>query len=169
MKNCLICHTRVRFIKFKSQDGYVCKSCYEDVSLNFTQTITDKTKPELLNDYQNAQLKKELPDFNITRRVNQFILFDDTRQIFCLPNHPAYSSNGLGPEYYLQSEVANCRLEETHEKKETELLGTLRVIIEFNERRPKRQIRLISKAISCDSMPYKTMKTLAEKIVKELN
>jgi hypothetical protein len=51
MKKCLICQKPLKWIKFKSLDGHVCKKCYEIVSVSFSQTITQKTRDELIEIY----------------------------------------------------------------------------------------------------------------------
>lgn len=168
MTSCLICDRPVRFFKFKCQNGCVCKKCYEVVSLNFTQIITDKNEAELLRIYTAAQAEEHQAAFDITRRINQFILFDDLRQLICLPNHPNYAHSALGPEYYSLSDVKNCKKIEVKTKKDDKVLGTIKVLIEFVDSQLKREIWLLKKPIACDSLPYQTMRSLAEKIVQEL-
>lgn len=173
MKQCLICDTPVRFVKFKCQDGYVCKPCYEKVSLQFTQTITTKSKEELLAIYHEEQLATPADSFEISRKINQLVLFDDEHQRICLPNHQKYSQETLQPEFYPFSAINSCQLEEKQvikvEKKQEQQLGTIKIIIKLFDQQPvTRNIWLISKPIRIDSMPYRTMQTLAHKIIQEM-
>lgn len=87
MKECLICGGPLKLIKFKCADGYVCKGCYEKVSVNFTQTIKTKNKDELLALLEGSTKETTTPTFEISRKINQLIFFDDKNQKICLPNH----------------------------------------------------------------------------------
>nr|WP_321292301.1 hypothetical protein [uncultured Trichococcus sp.] len=174
MKTCLLCGDRLKFIKFKCQDGHVCRTCYEKVSLQFTQTIKSKTKEELLAIYQEEPVADPSKYFEMSRKINQLVLIDDHNKQFCLPNHPKYSMEELQPEYYSFSEVAGCHIEERHvlkkDKKKDLKLGTINVVISLDDGRKNiRNIWLIPKPIQIDSIPYRTMQALANKIAKEVN
>lgn len=174
MKECLLCNTAVRLVKFKCADGYVCKDCYEKVSLKFTQTIKTKTKEELLQQLKAPVEVAEAAAFEISRKINQLILFDDKHQQLCLPNHKKYTKEALKPEIYPFSAVADCQLVEEQSqqlvKKKKQMLGCIKVVLTVDqEERITRDIWLIPNLINVDSMPYKTMKSLAENIVSEVN
>lgn len=174
MKTCLLCEDQLRFIKFKCQDGHVCKICYEKVSLHYTQTIKTKTKEELLAIYQEELAAATPIHFEISRKINQLVLIDDHNKQFCLPNHPNYSKEDLQPEYYSFSEVAGCHIEEQHvlkkDKKKDLKLGTIKVVIDLdNGRKTSRSIWLIPNPIRIDSMSYRTMHALANSIAQEVN
>ncbi|MBO1306081.1 hypothetical protein JZO70_07905 [Enterococcus sp. 669A] len=170
MKECLLCSAPLKLVKFKCAEGHVCKVCYEKVSLNFTQTIKTNTKEELL-----ARLENEPTDaFEISRKVNQLILFDDNQQQLCLPNHKKYTKENLKPEFYPFSSILDCQVvEEQVEKivkKKKQTLGTIKVVITFAGKQPvTRDIWLIPNLIDNTSMAYKTMRSLAESIIKEID
>lgn len=171
MKKCLVCEAPLRLVKFKCIEGYVCKTCYEKASLNFTQTIKTKTKDELL-----AIIK--LPDqdsinvgFEISRKINQLLLFDDSHQKICLPNHKKYTKEVLKPEIFAFSEILSCEIIEEHtekmDKKKKLELGVIKVQLTFET--AVRDIWLIPNFINRESMPYRTMLSLADNIVNEVN
>lgn len=112
MRECLLCYSPLKWIKFKCADGYVCKNCYEKVSTNFTQTIKSKNKKELLTIL--ADLQEEMVDssFEISRKINQLIFFDDNNQQICLPNHKKYTKENLKPEVYPLAAILNCEVVE---------------------------------------------------------
>lgn len=172
MKQCLICQKPLKWVKFKSLDGHVCTECYEIVSMSFSQTITQKSKTELVELYQNRRTYDDSTVFETTRSINQLILFDDTHQKICLPNHSKYTQAKLEPEYYDFSELVDYQinlkqLEKKIDKKE-KIVGTIEVQLTFNKK-SLRSIWLIPNPIQVDSIPYKTMQSLANKIIDELD
>lgn len=177
MKKCLICTAPVRFIKFKCQDGHVCKTCYEKVSLNFSQTIKTKTKEELIAIHQEQSQSSAVDDFEISRKINQLVLFDDTNKQFCLPNHLKYSGETLQPEFYPFTAIQGCRIEEHQVLKEdkdkgkSKKLGTIKVVLNLNDGQEAltRNIWLIPNPIQIDNRTYQTMMSLAQKVTEELN
>lgn len=171
MKQCLICQKPLKWVKFKSLDGYVCKECYEIVSVSFSQTITQKTKDQLVEIYEQRTTYDNSKEFETTRSINQLILFDDIHQKLCLPNHSKYTQTILEPEYYDFSELANYQVNMKQfskkiDKKE-KMVGTIEVQLIFDKKR-SRSIWLIPNPIQVDSIPYKTMQSLAHKIIDEL-
>ncbi|GCF95285.1 hypothetical protein NRIC_31760 [Enterococcus florum] len=173
MKECLLCDRPLKLIKFKSAEGYVCKQCYEKVSLNFTQTIKNQTKAELLSTLENTEEANDSVSFEITRKINQYILFDDKHQQLCLPNHKKYTKDELKPEVYPFSAIVNCQIDEEQVekvvKKKKQALGCIKVTLVLQEEdQISRDIWLIPNLISTSSMPYKTMRSLAQNIVQEV-
>ena len=174
MKKCLICTAPVMFLKFKCQDGHVCKTCYEKVSLNFSQTIKTKTKEELIAIHQEQSQSSAIDNFEISRKINQLVLFDDANKQFCLPNHMKYSGETLQPEFYPFTAIKGCRIEEhqvlKEDKDKSKKLGTIKVVINLNDGQPiTRNIWLIPKPIQIDNRTYQTMMSLAQKVIEELN
>ena len=171
MKECLLCHAPLKLIKFKCADGHVCKTCYEKASLNFSQTIKTKTKAELLAIIEQPLEENTDETFEISRKINQLIFFDDRNQQICLPNHKKYTKEKLKPEIYPFAAILNCQVvEEQIErvvKKKPQQLGSIKVVLTFKNE--KRDIWLIPNFINIDSMAYKTMRSLAKNIVAEIN
>lgn len=171
MKECLLCHAPLKLIKFKCADGHVCKNCYEKASLNFSQTIKTKTKEELLAIIEQPLEENTDETFEISRKINQLIFFDDHNQQICLPNHKKYTKEKMKPEIYPFAAILNCQVvEEQIErvvKKKPQQLGSIKVVLSFQNE--KRDIWLIPNFINIDSMAYKTMRSLAKNIVAEVN
>lgn len=112
MKECLLCSAPLKLIKFKCAEGHVCKTCYEKASMNFSQTIKRKTKAELLEIMKAPLEENKEETFEISRRINQLIFFDDYNQQICLPNHKKYTKETLKPEVYSFSAIVDCQLVE---------------------------------------------------------
>lgn len=114
MKQCILCQRRLGFVKFKSRAGRVYKHCYALVSLNYTQTITNLDWPQLQAFYQQQTARQTLEpqEFVITRRINQYILLDDTHQLLCLPNNVKFSGAELSPEYFQYRMLRQSYLEQ---------------------------------------------------------
>lgn len=171
MKECLLCNAPLKLIKFKCAEGHVCKTCYEKASLNFSQTIKTKTKAELLDIIEMPLEENQEETFEISRKINQLIFFDDHNQQICLPNHKKYTKEMLKPEVYPFSAIVDCQLvEEQIErvvKKKPQQLGCIKVVLTFQNE--SRDIWLIPNYINIDSMAYKTMRSLAKNIVVEVN
>lgn len=173
MKSCLLCDTKVKFIKFKCKDGYLCKACYEKVSLNFQQTVKTRSKAELLTILEKEKSNTFPNDFEISRKINHFVLFDDLRKQICLPNHRKHVKVKSQPEFFAYKDIKACSVEEKSylqtKKGEQKQLGTIKVIIQLQQsKHPIREIWLIPKPIKVDSSSYLTMKSLAKKIANQL-
>lgn len=168
MKTCLICDAPLKLIKFKSADGSLCKRCYEKASMNFTQTIKTKTKADLLKILAEEEPSNE--PFEMTRKINQFIFFDDQHQQICLPNHKKYTKSAMKPEIFDFSSILDCQVveEETEKlvKKKVQQLGRIKVVLTMEN--TMREIWLIPNDINRESMAYKTMRSLATTIVAEV-
>lgn len=172
MKQCLICQKQLKWVKFKCLDGHVCKACYEIVSISFSQTITQKTKVELMDIYKSRITNQASKEFEVTRSINQFVLFDDIHRRFCLTNHSKYTRTSLEAEYYTFSELVDCQLNlDQYAKcigKKEKMLGTIEVRLMFKGN-SIRSIWLVPNPIRIDSISYKTMESLANKTIEELN
>lgn len=172
MRHCLICQKPLKWVKFKSLDGYVCKECYEIVSLSFSQTIVQKSKDELNEIYEERLRSHSSKEFEATRSINQLILFDDKNQELCLPNHSKYTQQVLEPEYFKFSEVTQYTIKTRKQQREIDkkmkTVGTIEILLTFNHS-ISRSIWLIPKQIQIDSIPYKTMLSLAKKVIYELD
>jgi len=172
MKQCLICHKMLKWMKFKCLEGYVCKECYEIVSESFSQTITQNTKSELVEIYNQRTAVHMSKEFETTRSIFQVILFDDKRQKICLPNHPKYTRTSLEPEFYDNNELVDYRVNVTKYprkiNKKTQIVGTIEILLTL-KKDFSRSIWLIPNPIKVDSVTYKMMESLANKIIDELD
>lgn len=162
--NCLICDKKIGLFKFKSQDGFVCKTCYQIVSQNFTQIIRDKTATDLKESYRIRVESKAEIDFEISRRIGQIVLLDDERQKICFPNHRRFTIDNRQPEYHDYSSLRFAYLKE----EATGTLATLFVDVNFQNSYTKR-IVLIANPISVKSGVYQMMKSQGQAIVTALN
>ncbi|MEQ7033473.1 hypothetical protein ABQE22_13055 [Enterococcus durans] len=173
MKKCLFCAAPLKLMKFKCKDGYICKNCYEIVSLNFSQTVKNKGKEELKQIYEKHSFPQKETEFEITRTINQLVLFDEKNALLCLPNHLKYCKEKLKPEIFSFSSINNCQVERKQtlvkEKKKEQFFGTIKIIIRTNQvEKSMKEIWLIPNPIQVNSLAYKTMDTLAEKIKQEI-
>ncbi|WP_280739092.1 MULTISPECIES: hypothetical protein [unclassified Enterococcus] len=141
------------------------------MSLNFTQTIKSKSYEELIQLYKHHDIFQEENSFEITRKINQLILFDDSRKRFCLPNHPKYSNENLKPEIFPFSIIGCCTIIEDEEilNEKNKCLGTIKVTIFMKQENPvSRDIYLVKNPIEINSIAFKTMQILARKIKEEI-
>ncbi|MGM0240633.1 hypothetical protein [Enterococcus sp. AZ103] len=171
MKTCLICDEKLGWVKFKSIDGTLCKKCYQIASRDFSEVIKNKTKSEILATFHQSTTLCQEKIFETTRKINQLVLFDDYNQKLCLPNHSKFSEGKQGPKIFSYTEIESCQLEEQHQqqqvKKKKLTLGTLKVYLQMGV--STHVIQLVPKPIDIHSSIYKTMKSLAQSIVKEVN
>ncbi|ELB05494.1 hypothetical protein [Enterococcus faecium] len=139
--------------------------------MNFTQTIKDKTKAEIIEIIESSRENSTVKNFDISRKINQFIFFDDTNQQICLPNHKKYAKENLKPEVYSYGEILGCQVitnqTEGTIKKKKQKLGCIKVTLTMKSE--KRDIWLVPNLINVESMAYKTMSSLANSIVDEVN
>ena len=128
----------------------------------------------MFDQLENAIEKKQTTSFEISRRINQLVLFDDQQKQLCLPHHKKYTKEVLQPEIYPFAAIKKCQLvEEQVEKvvkKKPQTLSWIKVAITFNGgNEVTKDIWLIPNYISRSSMVYKTIKSLAQKVVAEIN
>ncbi len=88
MKTCDVCGSRLGMLKFRYADGCICKKCYEAASRNCSVTIRDLSFREiekrcLLYDENSI----ELEEFEVTKRIGNYILIDEKNRRFCILNH----------------------------------------------------------------------------------
>lgn len=178
MDSCLFCKKKPLIIKFFCLDGPVCKSCYKLVSMNYSQTIKQKTLVELeeILNLHATNLNMGTQDlyaksFKVSRSINPMILFDDESEVFCLPNHAKYSQAVMKPEVYAYSDIIDCRafLPEFSKRigKKDRRIGTIEVRLYFNHNL-QRSIWLLPNPIQTESNMYRTMALLADKIILEI-
>lgn len=173
MKQCLLCHRRLGLVKFKSRAGWVCKKCYALVSLNYTQTITNLDWPQLqaLYQQQTARQTLEVQKFEITRRINQYILLDDTHQLLCLPNNVKFSGAKLAPEYFKYSMLRQSYLEQQTRTRASLICKNIVVQLKFQDTSTikQREIVLVSKPIDVNSLIYTTQLKVAKQLLSTLH
>lgn len=172
MKKCLLCEKKLGWVKFKTADGYLCKTCYGIASLNYTRTITRMTLTDLEKVYQQAQQDETMQntvDFDITRRINGYVLFDDSRQILCLPNNSRFAAAKLKSEYYPYEAVRDAQILDQVIMVKEKQLHTLQVQVDFSKPQDvSRRIVLIPKPIEAKASVYHTMYNLAEQMAAQL-
>lgn len=173
MKQCILCHRRLGFVKFKSRAGWVCKQCYALVSLNYTQTITNLDWPQLqaLYHQQTTRQTLEPPEFMITRRINQYILLDDTHQLLCLPNNVKFSGAELAPEYFQYHMLRQSYLEQQIRTQASLVCKNIIVQLKFQDTATvqQRAIVLVPKPIDIHSLIYATQLKVAHQLLATLH
>lgn len=173
MKQCILCGKKLRFKKFKTLDGMICPICYKKASRNYTQTVRKMNIGELTESILKEESKSfllEQTDFQISRRINQFVLFDDSNGLVCFPNNSEFTTRSFSPEIYNFSDIEGARVIQQKEKKDNKVVGSIMIQVEFSEKRMwDRKIILIKDKIDCKSQPYIQMERIAQKIVEELD
>ena len=108
-------------------------------------------------------------DFDITRRINGYVLFDDSRQILCLPNNSRFAAAKLKPEYYPYEAVRDAQILDQVIMVKEKQLHTLQVQVDFSKPQDvSRRIVLIPKPIEAKASVYHTMYNLAEQMAAQL-
>ena len=108
--NCDICGTKLGFKKFKYDGGFICKDCYEKASRQYTQTIRHMTLEEIRPLCEVSE-KKSGPDFETSRRVGNYLLFDDNHHRICVPNNRAVVRDYREPEFYLYKDIRGAEFD----------------------------------------------------------
>lgn len=67
----------------------------------------------------------------ITRRINQYILLDDTHQLLCLPNNVKFSGAELSPEYFQYRMLRQSYLEQQTRTQASLVLKNIIVQLKF--------------------------------------
>ncbi|BDR57719.1 DUF4428 domain-containing protein [Xylocopilactobacillus apicola] len=163
-QDCVICGQPLGFMKFKCRDGAVCKKCYRIVSQEYTQTIVDRDTSDLLAIFEKY---KSQPDFDITRRINQYLLFDDPHQLICLPNNRKYSDAKLPPEFFSYRSLKSCSLVQDTIEIKGKVRKNLELKLSFDDS-IERKIVLIKKPIEVNSSIYQSMNKVANQIINNL-
>lgn len=176
MKSCSICDTSLGFTKFKFEEGYLCKDCYEKASRHFTQTIRHKSLGEievLCSGERTVSLDEE---FEVNRRVANYILFDDAHKKICIPHNRAVARDFKQPEIYDYHEIAAVsfltqpqltkdELLEIEKKQTKMVMGYLAVKIDFKGKKKPCTINLFTTPVRTTSYAYKRAFTFAKNIL----
>lgn len=134
MKICDVCGAPLGLLKFRCEDGVVCKACYEKASEQCTGTICHQTLEEVKNRCDQRPEKQVSGDFETTRRVANYILFDDKHQKICIPNNRAIVKKYYPPEMYPYRDIQSAVLR-------TEPSFTIHELDEWDGSRTSKMIR----------------------------
>lgn len=105
-RTCDACGTRLRLVKFRYQEGYVCRSCYDRASLCGHRIIRGMGREELEQALrEGAAGQASGVEFFPTRRVGDLLLVDDYRGVVCLPNNRRVVGAGHAPVYLRSDEI----------------------------------------------------------------
>lgn len=172
MKKCLVCGRKLRIIKFRTLDGFLCKKCYQVVSFNYTRTVTRVSHQEISKIFEESR-KNTNPkiDFEISRKMSSYIFFDDKNKYFCLTNNPKFTNLASEPVYYPYDAIKDVKLQ----NKELIIKGqdlytlTVEIFLKDNDQNLiKRNIVFLSSPIDGNSNIYHTLLKLAGQIVTQL-
>lgn len=101
-RTCDICGSKIGLKAFHCQDGKICKRCYQIVSNNFMSTIIQKSLSELRAIYDQNAAPIDLGDdgFQITAKVDNVLLIDETRRKFCVMSNTRVTGEYRRPRIF---------------------------------------------------------------------
>ena len=105
--------------------------------------------------------------FNVTRNIEDILLFDDINKKICFPNHKQYSPYCTGHEYYDFSSIKSAKLVENTKDTGIRKLGTIYVLVEFKDR-PYKIIYLTNEPIPTENDSFRKKRTLSEQIIDSI-
>lgn len=181
-RTCDLCGGKIGWKAFHCQDGAVCKRCYRMVSGNFAAPITGLTLQELKRRYvRSAQPLNLGPDgFSVTKKAGVFLLLDEEREKFCLPNHRRNRDDTARPEIYGKAELLSACLSSrpaltreeldalARERREGAVVERLSVVLRLQGERT-REIAVIPTPVRGSSFAFRQGLKTAEEILDLLN
>lgn len=172
MKKCLVCGRKLRIIKFKTLDGFLCKNCYRVISFNYTRTVTQVSQQEISNIFEENQKITNLKmNFEISKKIGSYIFFDDKNKYFCLTNNPKFTNLASKPEHYPYDAIKDVKLQNKELIIKGQDLHTLAVEIFLKDNDQniiKRNIVFLSYPINGNANIYHTLLKFAKQIVLQL-
>lgn len=180
MKTCDVCKKPLgMFHKFRYADGYICKECYKKASGHFAETIVKKSLSEIVKLCQAYEETQE-EEFQITGKIGNFLLVDETQKKICLPNNRMIRKEAVLPEFYEVDAIESCEiavhpkqsLEELEEKAKKRQEGTvqsLKVVIGVRGKLKPAEIVLIAKPVRIKSYAFRQSYQFAQKMKEELD
>lgn len=182
MKTCDICNSRLKFIKFRYAEGFICKECYKYASNNFSENTYEKKFAEIKvlcdrkenNDYLNE-------DFEITHRIGSFILFDDKNEKFCLPYNRLYFKKTTKPEIYNYNDICKCELiseplipekeisKILSERNSIDIIKSLHICIYLKSQKVVKKIKIVEKPLRIKSFAFKRLYAFSSNIIEKIS
>ncbi|TDW25517.1 hypothetical protein EDD63_10444 [Breznakia blatticola] len=177
---CEFCREQLKFRKFRFKDGYACKKCYAILTNQFKTTIRNRSKTELYSIYASNKNQSYDPfkEFNVTKKIGNYILIDEDKQRFCVPNNINVVKSSEKPELY---DINHCHsfsietkpksnlfeLEKQMKEKSSKIINEIAVIFEFENQ--LRKIIILNNSVRISSFAFKKTFDFAKKIKKELD
>lgn len=178
MKVCDVCGTALGLIKFRCADGVVCKDCYEIASVNCTETIRQKSLDEIKILCQQGEKPILEEVFETTRRVANYILFDDTHKKICIPNNRAILK-GHHPEIHSYNDIiavslkteplfSVTQLDALDGKKDNTILRKMEIEIKIKGKQNAATVPVINSAVRTKSYAFHRSYIFAKRILTAL-
>lgn len=180
MKTCDICINPLGFMKFRYEGGYLCKSCYEKASRHCVETIRHKTLEELLaicNNEDETSVHDET--FEVSRRVANYILFDDHHKKICIPNNRSIIKTYQKPQIYNYADIQKVALEaepkmsfeellKLEVSKESQVIHFLRIKIMLRSQNEPCMVPVVTTPVRSTSYAFKRSFTFSKRILTAL-
>ena len=175
---CDLCGGKTGFLnRFRCQDGAVCKNCYRIVSGNYSDTIARKSLKELKRLYvQNARpLDLGEDGFQVTRRMDPYVLLDETNGKLCLLNNRKLTGRNTRPEILPREKLKGVRLvsepdlpperlaELASDRKQSEIIRRLCVRLDLKGG-GSREIVIIPTPVRSSSLAFRKGRQTADKV-----
>ena len=110
MKTCDVCGGSLGLIKFRYQNGFICKDCYESASRGYTETVRDFGLSEIKERCSEGERLNVFEDFEMTGRIGNFILIDANRKRICIVNNRIQTKKYKKPEIVSLDQIQYGRI-----------------------------------------------------------
>lgn len=180
-KTCDVCERELGFRKFKYKEGMICKHCYEKASRNYTETIAQKTKSEILALCKVKEVAKEnWSAFERTRKIGNYILFDDKHGSFCI-THNRMNEKDMPKaeiihfedlkkvELYCEPDASRETLSEWLKTGRDTVVKSLEIRVWSSREVGMKRIILLSTPVRAKSFAFRKVFGFAERILDALN
>lgn len=197
-ESCCICN--IREGKKKIYEGFVCKECLRSCSINFQVKINkNTTKKEILNEvYNNDKNKQLLEEFLPTKKILNYIEFDEQKRLWLIPD--GFAGKKVNPKIYSFDDIIEYELLQdgdsvtkgglgravaggvlfggvgaivggtTGKKKTKSVINDLKIKITVNNTcNPSVYVKLINAPTKANSIIYKTSYSAAQEILSMLS
>ncbi|MGI6109195.1 MAG: DUF4428 domain-containing protein [Eubacteriaceae bacterium] len=182
MKTCDVCGAPLGILRFKYKDGAVCRDCYEKASHHCVETISRLTLDQVKDLCEADKGDSTGGDmFDITRRIGNFILFDDKNKNFCIPNNRMVIRGYKNPVIHPYDDIKSVSIVSDPELKPDQLaqlaqsgnggqlIHSLKVEILLGEHHIPCDVPVIVNTVRSKSFAYRRSYEFSEKICQEVH
>lgn len=180
-KVCDVCGQELGFRKFKYQEGCICKDCYQKASRNYTDTITGKTRKEVMDLCQKQDSGEEdWGNFIRTGKIGNYILFDDKHHSFCITHNRMNEKERQKAEIipyadlkraalYCEPKFSREELRDLKDSRKDTVIKALEIRVWTDSQPGMKKIVMLSSPVRAKSFAFRRIFDFAEKILDKLD
>ena len=179
-KLCDVCGQELGLQRFKYKEGFICKGCYQKASKNYSETISQKSKAEIMTLCKKQDLDDEnWGNFERTRKIGSYILFDDKHNSFCITHNRLTEKDGRKAEIlqyddlkkvelYCEPGISREMLADMVKCRKETVIKVLEIRVWTYSERDMKRIVLLSTPVRVMSFAFRRVFAFAERILDEL-